>query len=231
MRQFKDETLGMITVRDNHLSRSIRMRLSPRGEIVVTAPPRTPLFIIKQAIKKSHASLVDMQNTTPRDIYHDGQQIGHSHQLAIVSSTLHDEVSITVSKRTIIVSLPSEVRVDDDDVQLGIRDHVVQILRKEAKAYLPKRLATLAERHGFSYASVRFPHAISRWGSCSSTGTISLNIALMRLDLDLIDYVILHELTHTRHMNHSRDFWSTLETTDPHYRLHRRQIKTHTPIV
>ena len=71
-------------------------------------------------------------------------------------------------------------------------------LRKEAKAWLPVRLAFLAERYSFSYNQVRIKNNVSNWGSCSRKGNINLNLHIMRLPEDLRDYVILHELCHLR---------------------------------
>lgn len=164
-------------------------------------------------------------------VYSSGDAIGQSHKLAIVHSSTANDTSTKVRSRTLIVTLPPDANPLDDKIQLIIRDEVAKILRREAKAYLPKRLATLAKRYGYDYRSVRFPHAISRWGSCSTSGTISLNIALMKLPLDLIDYVILHELAHTRQMNHSKAFWQEVAKHNPDYTLHRRQIQTYSPII
>lgn len=102
-------------------------------------------------------------------------------------------------------------------------------LRKKAKAYLPGRLAALAAEHGFRYQKARLSSAGTRWGSCSSRGTISLNIALMRLDQELIDYVIIHELCHTRQMNHGPAFWSLVEQYCRKYKQLRRQLRNKKP--
>ena len=231
MTKFIDDELGTVTIRHNPLSRSIRMRLAADGTIVVSAPKRTPVTLIKQAVRGAREDLLAMQKQVLPALYVDGQAIGQSHHLAIVHSDIRDAIHTQRRGTTLVVTLPSSKHSDDTDVQQQIREEVRQILRREAKSYLPRRLATLAERHGYSYQAVRFPHAISRWGSCSTSGTISLNIALMKLPPELIDYVIFHELSHTKHMDHSRAFWNEVKKLDPDYELHRRHLKRHSPIV
>ena len=84
-------------------------------------------------------------------------------------------------------------------------------LRKQARKQLGERLEFLAGTHGFSYEGLRLQWMKSRWGSCSSKNGISLNLALMFLPSELQDYVILHELCHTRVRNHSARFWALLD--------------------
>ena len=109
------------------------------------------------------------------------------------------------------------------------RDAKKKILMKQAREYLPYRLEYWAKRYGYSYERCRLTHANTRWGSCSSTRTISLNIGLMKVPEKLRDYVILHELAHLNHMDHSQAFWAEVETHDPHYRDHRRRLKMFSP--
>jgi predicted metal-dependent hydrolase len=72
------------------------------------------------------------------------------------------------------------------------------------------RLTELARQHGFSYRKVTIRNQRTRWGSCSAKNNISLNIKLVALPAELFDYVILHELVHTRIHNHSSRFWQEL---------------------
>ena len=106
---------------------------------------------------------------------------------------------------------PDKLEVTHPEVQDNIKKGIYWLLRKEAKAYLPFRVAHLAEKHGFSYNNVSVKNQKSRWGSCSYKNNINLNIHLMRLPDHLIDYVILHELVHTVHKNHGKDFWKKLD--------------------
>lgn len=83
-------------------------------------------------------------------------------------------------------------------------------LLKEAEALLPERLATLADQKGFHFRSVRVRKLKGRWGSCNQNHDIVLNSYLMQLPWHLIDYVLLHELVHTRVMAHGKPFWAEL---------------------
>ena len=98
-------------------------------------------------------------------------------------------------------------------------------LRKQAKEYLPGRLAELAALYGFSYNQIRIKHNVSNWGSCSSKGNINLNLNLMRLPSELRDYVMLHELCHLRHMNHGPKFHALLESVCPGHLALARRLK------
>jgi predicted metal-dependent hydrolase len=85
------------------------------------------------------------------------------------------------------------------------------INKAEAKKKIIARLIELARQHGFSYCKVTIRNQRTRWGSCSVKNNISLNIKLVALPPELFDYVILHELVHTRVHNHGRRFWQELD--------------------
>jgi predicted metal-dependent hydrolase len=82
--------------------------------------------------------------------------------------------------------------------------------KPKAKKTLVTKLHNLAKKHGFSYNKVSIRNQKTRWGSCSHRNNISLNMKLIALSGELIDYVILHELVHTKIHNHSKRFWSEL---------------------
>ena len=116
-----------------------------------------------------------------------------------------------------------------DPTSQRARDAKKKLLMKKAKEYLPYRLEYFAKLYGYQYARVRFSHAGTRWGSCSSNRTISLNIGLMQVPEPLRDYVILHELAHLNHMDHSAEFWAEVGAHDPRYKDHRRRLKQFSP--
>ncbi len=232
MPEFYDAEFGEIVVHKRRDSRSVRIRMGVNGRLVATAPVYTPLLFIRQVVNASRDELRKItQHPSAPTVYGDGQAIGKSHSLAVVATSMVTEPTTEISRQKLLVYLPPNTSLESQEVQQRIRTTVIAILRKEAKARLPGRLKHLAATYGFSYSKIRFSHASGRWGSCSSEGTISLNIALMKLPDELIDYVLIHELCHTRHMNHSDAFWREVERYDPHFRLHKRQIKRETPSV
>ena len=232
MQSFIDEQLGEIRVRFHHQARGIRFKLSPKGELVASAPPRTPMMVIKLAAKRSRRELKKFLDEHRQDrTYQDGQKIGQSHKLNIAKSENASAISVKTKTSNISVTIPVEKNSTDIEVQRAIQAAVIKVLKKEAKVYLSRRLEVLSQRHGYHYEKIRFTHTGTRWGSCSTTGTISLNIALMMLPLELIDYVLIHELCHTKQMNHSSKFWSLVEKADPLFRSHRQRIKKHSPLL
>ena len=104
-------------------------------------------------------------------------------------------------------------------------------MKQEALKLLPERLASLASKHSFRYKSVRIKKLVSRWGSCSNDRVITLNYFLMQLPWHLIDYVLIHELVHTKHLNHSLDFWLEFDKVYPEAKITRRQLKEYRPII
>lgn len=230
MPSFVDHEFGEITVHKRRGIRSVHIKIGNDGRYLATAPFYTPLIFIKQIVNNSRAELRKLaERTSIAQPYTADQAIGKRHTLSVVPTQMVNKPSVKVVRERLIVYLPPEALLSDPGVQQQVRDTVITILRREAKAYLPKQLANLASEHGFRYDRVRFSHATGRWGSCSSNGTISLNIALMKLPDELISYVLIHELCHTREMNHSVQFWVEVSKLDPRYKLHKRQIAKYTP--
>lgn len=226
-----DEEFGVITLRRSARASHVRIRVAPDGRLRASLPLYAPTFLVKRLLKTSRDELRAMLAEQHREtVFEHGMLIGKSHSL-IVHPTTTKAVTATRHGQQIIVTLPEGKALNEPSATRIVRDTVIEALRIEAKSYLPKRLAFLAEKYGFKYEKVRFSHASGRWGSCSSNGTISLNIALMKLPFELIDYVLVHELSHTIQMNHSDKFWDLVKIGDPQYKIHRRALKNENPSI
>ncbi len=96
-----------------------------------------------------------------------------------------------------------------------------------AKEYFPKRAAYFRQFTGGTYNRITIRDQKTRWGSCSAKGTLSFNWRLMLAPPAILDYVVVHELCHLTHMNHSAAFWQAVEAVYPDYRSARRWLKEH----
>jgi len=105
------------------------------------------------------------------------------------------------------------------------REAICRWLNRRARKELTARLAALSREHGLDFGKLSIRQQRTRWGSCSRQGNISLNARLLLMPPDAVDYVLLHELCHTRRMDHSRVFWELLESHDPNCKSHRRLVR------
>ena len=152
----------------------------------------------------------------------------------IVISVKPDFVRVTVPRRQTLKNAQKFVEQKIDWIKKHSKNmkflreksnKLPKIKREEAREKLGRRLSELAEQHNFRYNRVSIRNQRTRWGSCSSKDNISLNMKLLHLPDHLIDYILLHELVHTRVKNHSKDFWNELETVVPNARMMDNKLR------
>lgn len=97
--------------------------------------------------------------------------------------------------------------------------------RQAAAEYIPQRVAYYQQFTGGTFKKITIRGQYTRWGSCSSSGTLSFNWRLMLAPPRVLDYVVVHELCHLKHMDHSRDFWNAVAKIMPDYKEHRTWLK------
>ena len=119
---------------------------------------------------------------------------------------------ITLKNNILTIHYPQQISPESENAQKIFRKAVENALRHEAKRILPPMLKNLAAQYGFLYDNVKISAGKTRWGSCSSRKNINLSYFLLTLPEHLIRYVLLHELCHTREMNHGADFWKLLNS-------------------
>lgn len=156
----------------------------------------------------------------------DGMHIGKAHRLRFVKDS-GDRIKTRIKQNEVIITIPANMNENSAEVQAKALATCEKALKKEAEKLLPQRLEHLSKKHDIDFASLKVKKLKSRWGSCDSHKNIILNTYLMQIDWGLIDYVILHELTHTIHQHHQADFWQSLGQICPDYKNLRKQIKAH----
>ena len=229
-KQISLPTIGTVTLYKRRGNRSLRLTIDAGGEVRVSMPYWLPYKAGEQfAISK--ADWIEAHKIAgPQQLLH-GQAIGKAHRLVFAPSAQALKITTRLNQNQIEIHHPVAHQAHHPDVQQAARTASIRALRKEAEQLLPLRLRQLAERSGFTYNSVGVKQLKSRWGSCSSTQDMTLTLFLMQLPWHLIDYVLLHELTHTKVMQHGSPFWRELESHVPHAKRLRKEIANHHPVL
>jgi predicted metal-dependent hydrolase len=193
--------------------RTIALIVTPDSFLTVRAPIRAPVSLIEQFINEKREWI---QNTMarvaarpqePLKKFVSGDQflyLGHSYPLIVTdtakSLSFRDEFILSQSK------------------QFMARRLFLSWYRKEAKINIPIRVHEWANRFELKFKSIKITSANHRWGSCSSKGNLNFTWRLIMTPLWVIDYVIVHELAHLEHKNHSSLFWECVKKMYPHYK-------------
>lgn len=209
-RILEDKELGSLFVRVNARARRLTFRTKEDG-IYVTVPPGTTLAEVKNAIEQLRSRLKAAKQKQARPLI----------DLNFKIDTEFFKLSLTSGQRERFLSrselgemqiiCPPDADFSDANLQAWLRKVIEEALRRNAKIILPPRLYMLSTQHSLPYKSVKINSSSGRWGSCSARGNINLSYYLVLLPKHLIDYVLLHELTHTREMNHGERFWALLD--------------------
>ncbi len=220
--------LGEINVTKRHSARHLRLSIDQKGQVRVSIPEWIPYrtgleFAVSRKdwiIKKRPEVLLLEPN----------QQIGRAHHLIFTAS----DSTLTAPKarivgNTISVCYAKSATFTHPAVQQAALKASIKALRLQAESLLPRRLKQLSETHGLAYDSISIKQLSRRWGSCDQQQRIVLNLYLVQLPWELIDYVVIHELAHTQYLNHGRLFWEKVESLLPDAKKLKKQLATYHP--
>ena len=211
-------------------ARNLNITIKPFVGVRVSVPYHVSFNKAKEITKekihwiKSHLSKMKKAEEKFTIFDFDTKFQTRDHILCIKHSET-DNISSSISNNKISVSIPNSLEISDNEIQNYIRKAIERAWKKEAKSYLPFRVKELAEQYNFKFKNVTIKNSKTRWGSCSFDNNINLSLHLMRLPDYLVDYVILHELVHTKIKNHSKDFWQMLDIVSGNARKLDRKVK------
>ncbi|MDR1160843.1 MAG: M48 family metallopeptidase [Tannerellaceae bacterium] len=208
----KDKDLGIITIQTNLRAKRYTLRVKD-GAVLGTMPVYGELSTMLAFIESSRPKLLLALQRPPlsQNILNEASVLQTSTFNLHIFRTDRDNFYMNLNEGTLHIACPEKTDFEDERVQKLLKGLIEQALRHEAKRILPGRLFTLSKQFGFTYSSVKINNSKSRWGSCSGKGSINLSLSLMLLPDHLSDYVLLHELCHTKEMNHSERFWQLMD--------------------
>ena len=222
-----DNDFGQIIIHTRRGARNITMRVKPDG-LHLTVPSRSLLKKVLEVLQPYRKQLLEqLEQIAPKPVDLSFRIHADCFHLSLASSKLK-HFTIRREEEKMIIYCPENVDFKREDVQKLVRSAILRAMKKAAETYLPPLLSMWAERFGLTYRKVRITGARSRWGSCSAARTISLSCYLMLLPAKLMDYVILHELAHTKEMNHGPRFWELLDgMTEGKALLLRKELRAY----
>ena len=200
--------------------KTLSISINRDGVIVVHVPKKMKDQDIKRFIESkqnwlaSKLSQIKNNNDKFEDIIHYNKFLicGNRYSLALA-----DVNKAEINKGTIV--LPKKIPEEK------IMKHLISFYKKKAKEILNQRIAYIQSLMRITPKSIRFSNSKGRWGACTSSGAISFNWRVVMLPPVLIDYVIIHELCHLVEMNHSKRFWTLVETFISNVDAIRQEIK------
>lgn len=218
--------IGQVNITKRRGMKNMRVSVKHDGLVQITMPKWAP-YSFGEMFARRHIQWIKTHRKIRSKItLKNGNIIGKSAVLNIEKSS-KERTIVKVSKDLIYVSTP--LKILDPKLQETLQKACEKSLKLQANDYLKIRLDELSHRHKLKYRNLSIKKLRSRWGSCSAQKNISLSIYMMQLPDELIDYVLVHELIHTKHLNHGKDFWDAFELTFPNAKSYRHKIRHYSP--
>lgn len=211
------------TIRKHRLAKHVKLRATHRDGLEITIPLR---FNVKEIpnILEEHKTWITK----------------HLSQFKVQPiKALPDSITLNAINETwkiFYIECPSKLEMilrPNNEIALvgkiqnhnSCKDKLITWIQNQAKAYLFFQLTALSLHTQLDFENFTIRDQKTRWGSCTSKKTISLNYKLIFLPHRLLQYVIIHELCHTKHLNHSRQFWNEVAMYDADWRIHRNELR------
>jgi predicted metal-dependent hydrolase len=204
---------------------SLNVRIVSRRSFKVSAPRVMPLFMISRFIKEHEDWIVKNSSKFSKKL-----RLKNLKKLTIIG--IDYELLITKSGRDSVVIFKDEHKIYANTTTLS-NVHLKKLFdtkfRPMAQTIITSELQNLSNQYGFKYNHVTVKNTTSRFGSCSSTNNLNFNWQIIFFPVEIFRHILLHELTHTIHHNHSSRFWSQFAQYDPSWRANRHYLRTHGP--
>jgi predicted metal-dependent hydrolase len=214
-------------VRRNKRAKGLRMAVSHQGIVIVSAPPLYPKKLIDRFVIQNETWAKRQQKKIKHAVVNDPLLLWDERVVSF-KGKLYRFVYAPEQTEKVMVNAGSIMICPVTGLESDLKKTLLSWLKLESQRHIQNRLTLLAQKMNVTYTAVRFRQQRSRWGSCSSNGSLSFNWRLIHFSEEIIDYVLVHELAHLRHMNHSKSFWNMVSTYDKDYRRKvaflRRQI-------
>lgn len=203
--------------------KTISIKIGKDFVVEVTAPLGTNEFTIDQLLKKEEKWIINKIKKLKELENFDGYYyLGQLYYLEIREvKSLYFKLEVNNNK--FIIYINSGILKDKREAI--IKDNLEKFYKEQAIEVLKKRTDHYADILGVAPKNIVIKNQKTLWGSCSSKGNINYNYKIVMAPLEILDYIVVHELCHLVHMNHSKDFWDLVESIIPDWKKRRNWLK------
>lgn len=217
--------IGTVRLHRKRGIKNINLRIDTDGIVRVSQPWMVPQSMVL-AFVRSKAKWIKNNQVKITHEWSSGQKVTPELKLLLLKSG-SSRPSKKILENKLTISIPAEYA--SETAKAYIQKSIIAEQKSfTEKEYLPN-LANIAKENGFSYSSARVKALKSRWGSCDHQKNIILNAYLACLPYDIAEYILVHELAHTKHLNHSQKFWQTIEQILPNFKEARKELREYQP--
>lgn len=209
--------------------KTIGIKITDKGEVIITSPFGVSEETIKNIIKKKQKWITDKVKLIKEANFAYNRAFEDGKRLLFLGKELELEI-IKVNKSICHVKIEDEkVRVFIDSSSMAsddtISNAIINLYRKEAARLFKERTEIYSKVLGVSPKRIFIKDQKTLWGSCSSKGNINYNYRIIMAPISIIDYIVVHELCHLIHMNHSKEYWNAVKSILPDYEKRRKWLK------
>ena len=202
--------------------RTISLTIDRDGSFIVRCPIKTKDVEIYDFINKKakwiKSKRLDAMNSSYKPLqFKDGEKVlilGNEYEMSLIDA-----------KKVKVVE--NQILIPKTDSETYLKNYFVGLCKK----LLPKRVERFCAAYGYKYKGISITKATTRWGSCAYNNHLNFTYKLIMCPKDVIDYLVVHELTHTKVKNHSAKFWQRVEEVLPNYKVQEKWLKDNRKII
>lgn len=228
---FGRKTIRFSVIRSARRKKTIALSIEPAGDVLVRAPVRTPHSRLAHIVKsraewiiRKQRSLENLPVPFKREFV-SGESfsyLGRHLRLKVLRNHNVEEPVVRMYRGRLEVNLNA---ASTDGKSAKIKYVIIQWYRVQAARRIPERVRIYAEKMGFREPEVLIRDQRRIWGSCSSKGVLRFNWRIIMAPMSLVNYLVVHELCHLKHRDHSKSFWKSIGMTIPDYEKRKERLR------
>jgi predicted metal-dependent hydrolase len=223
--KLKNQKYEFKIIRSNR--KTIGIIVNADQELLVRSPKRTPIRKIKSLLTKKEdwilkklAKMAEIKDPPKAKEFINGETLlylGREYKLKLIAGSDLNELKVNLEQDRIKVYFPAELENDNEKRKAAVRDQLISWFRSQANLKINELINDYKKHLDVEPNNVVIKKQRKRWGSCSSKQNLNFNWKIIMAPLEIIEYLVVHELVHLIHPNHSKDYWQTVAEIIPDY--------------